>query len=465
MRTTTQGEAPVRALHSRRFKMIIFDWDGTAVASRAHPADGILWRSEALLDRGVWLAAVTGTSFANLSSQFASRLNPSVRQRTLFCTNRGSEVYGFSADGHDALRLHVRVATEAEDEAMDRASRRIQHELREQYGLETQIIHGRMNRRKLDLIPLPQWADPLKEQLRALHRAVEARLASCGVSGGLAEIVARTRAICADEGIDARVTTDVKHVELGLTDKSDSVRYLIEQVAKPNAISASEILILGDEFGPIGGVEGSDHKLLIPAVRDSLCISVGSEPCGVPAGVVHLGGGADTFADILEAQMRACRRPRCHSLSRSARPRIRGSYVKAVTAPAASRSLTARPCSRWEMAIWLLADHMKTACWRAAPPPSLQECSTVTPPPTKSPNWYQCPTGCPLRSCWTGRLCCRRLSLPVREKPSRAVTMIDLSTLRRRASVARSASEAPPGASSASRASGSCRLPIGIWPA
>ena len=307
MRTTTQCEAPVHALYSRRFKMIIFDWDGTAVASRAHPADGILWRSEALLDRGVWLAAVTGTSFANLSSQFASRLNPSVRQRTLFCTNRGSEVYGFSADGHDALRLHVRVATEAEDEAMDRASRRIQHELREQYGLETQIIRGRMNRRKLDLIPLPQWADPLKEQLPALHRAVEARLASCGVSGGLAEIVTRTRAICADEGIDARVTTDVKHVELGLTDKSDSVRYLIERVAKTSAIGASEILILGDEFGPIGGVEGSDHKLLIPAVRDSLCISVGSEPCGVPAGVAHLGGGADTFAAILEAQMRAWR--------------------------------------------------------------------------------------------------------------------------------------------------------------
>lgn len=307
MRTATQGEAPVHALHSRRFKMIVFDWDGTAVASRAHPADGILWRSEALLDRGVWLAAVTGTTFANLSSQFASRLSPSVRQRAVFCTNRGSEVCGFSADGRDALRLHARVATEAEDEAMDRAAQRIQHELHEQYGLKTEIIHGRMNRRKLDLIPLPQWADPPKEQLPALHRAVEARLASCGVSGGLAEIVARTRAICADEGIDARVTTDVKHVELGLTDKSDSVRYLIEQVAKPNAISASEILILGDEFGPIGGVEGSDHKLLIPAVRDSLCISVGSEPCGVPAGVVHLGGGADTFADILEAQMRAWR--------------------------------------------------------------------------------------------------------------------------------------------------------------
>jgi len=190
---------------------------------------------------------------------------------------------------------------------MDRAVCRIRHELHEQYGLETQIIHGRMNRRKLDLIPLPQWADPLKEQLPALHRAVEARFASCGVSGGLAEIVARTRAICGDEGIDARITTDVKHVELGLTDKSDSVRYLIEQVAQPNSIDASEILILGDEFGPIGGVEGSDYKLLIPAVHDSLCISVGSEPCGVPAGVVHLGGGADTFTAILEVQMRAWR--------------------------------------------------------------------------------------------------------------------------------------------------------------
>ena len=307
MRATTGAGAPVFGLDSRRFKMIIFDWDGTAVTSRAHPADNILWRSETLLGRGVWLAAVTGTNFANLSGQFAGRLSPSVRQRTLFCTNRGSEVYGFSADGQTPLRLHARVAAATEDEAMDRAARRIQHELREQHGLETRIIYERMNRRKLDLIPLPQWADPLKEQLPALHRAVEMRLASCGVSGGLSEVVALTRVICADEGIDARITTDVKHVELGLTDKSDSVRYLIEQVAEMHAIDTSEILILGDEFGPIGGVEGSDYKLLIPAVRDSLCISVGSEPCGVPAGVAHLGGGADTFAAILEAQMRAWR--------------------------------------------------------------------------------------------------------------------------------------------------------------
>ncbi len=307
MEATTRAGAPICGLDSRRFKMIIFDWDGTAVASRAHPVDDILWRSEALLGRGVWLAAVTGTNFANLSGQFAGKLTPSVRQRALFCTNRGSEVYGFSADGQTTLRLHARTSTQAEDEAMDRAARRIQHELREQYGLETQIIHGRMNRRKLDLIPVPEWADPLKEQLPALHRAVEARLASCTVSGGLAQVVALTRAICADEGIDARITTDVKHVELGLTDKSDSVSYLVEQVAKPSAIDTSEILILGDEFGPVGGVEGSDHKLLIPEVRDSLCISVGSEPCGVPAGVVHLGGGADTFAAILEAQMRAWR--------------------------------------------------------------------------------------------------------------------------------------------------------------
>lgn len=102
-------------LLSRRYKMLVFDWDGTAVASRSGSVDHLLWRAEVLLGRGIWLAAVTGTNFANLDRQFFSLLNPKVKTNLIACVNRGSEVYGFDFGGRP-IRLWAREATRAENE-------------------------------------------------------------------------------------------------------------------------------------------------------------------------------------------------------------------------------------------------------------------------------------------------------------------------------------------------------------
>ncbi len=89
---------------------------------------------------------------------------------------------------------------------------------------------------------------------------------------------------CSEEvGLDGRITSDVKHVELGLTDKADSVDYLVEEVAKTHGIEVSEILFIGDEFGSIGGCAGSDSKMITPQTESASFISVGQEPEGVPA--------------------------------------------------------------------------------------------------------------------------------------------------------------------------------------
>lgn len=87
------------SLLGRRFRMIVFDWDGTAVASRHDPVDHLLWRAEALLGRGVWLVVITGTNFDNLNRQFFSKVSPSLKTQLLGCVNRGSEVYGFTENG------------------------------------------------------------------------------------------------------------------------------------------------------------------------------------------------------------------------------------------------------------------------------------------------------------------------------------------------------------------------------
>lgn len=289
----------------RRYKMLVFDWDGTAVASRSGPVDHLIWRTEALLGRGVWLAAVTGTNFANLDTQFFSFLHPRIKGNLLACVNRGSEVYGFDAEGCP-VRLWAREATHAENRMMDEAIGIAQRVLKEQRGLTTRVICDRMNRRKLDIMPFREWENPPKEMIGELLIETQARLKDAGLAGiqSVIDLVSR----CSKEvGLEGRVTSDVKHVELGLTDKSDSVDYLVEQVAKPHGIDISEILFIGDEFGSIGGSEGSDSKMITPKTEGAAFISVGQEPEGVPPSVYHMGGGIESFSRILDGQMNVWR--------------------------------------------------------------------------------------------------------------------------------------------------------------
>lgn len=55
-------------------------------------------------------------------------------------------------------------------------------------GLHVGLVLGRLNRRKLDLLPLPGWPDPPpKSQVDATIAATEARLRGAGCAGGLAD--------------------------------------------------------------------------------------------------------------------------------------------------------------------------------------------------------------------------------------------------------------------------------------
>jgi hypothetical protein len=63
------------------------------------------------------------------------------------------------------------------------------------------------------------------------------------------------------------------------------------------------MIVLGDEFGPIGESEGSDYLTLIPELRRSVFVSVGVESNGVPPRVLHAGGGPAEFLSILHDQL------------------------------------------------------------------------------------------------------------------------------------------------------------------
>ncbi len=293
------GEWPQLA---RVFRIIVFDWDGTAVPSRRDPADEVLERIGPLAGAGVVCVVVTGTNFANIHSQFTARLDAPLRHRVYVCANRGSEVFGFDEGGQTVV-LHRREATSDENRALDEVVVGAQRELAERYGLVTEIVFNRMNRRKLDLIPLAEWTDPPKEAIGELLRAVETRLEAAGVTGGLRGVIEMVEARARASGFNFRITTDVKHVEVGLTDKGDSAGYVMRMIARPAGIRPEEVAFLGDEFGPVGGFDGSDSKMVVPAAKGAVFVSVGREPCGVPDGIIMYGGGARGFLEILDSQL------------------------------------------------------------------------------------------------------------------------------------------------------------------
>jgi trehalose/maltose hydrolase-like predicted phosphorylase len=286
----------------RRFEAILFDWDGTAVPDRQSDAARIRALIEELCALGLDLGVVTGTHVGNVDGQLRAR--PSGPGRLYLCLNRGSEV--FVADAEGVHLLARREATPKEDAALDAAAEATVAVLAEA-GLRAELVSQRLNRRKIDLIPEPEWADPPKARIAELLDAVEARLRTAGLSG-LREAVELGEEAAVKAGLEVpKVTSDAKHVEIGLTDKADSARWLFHELSG-RGIGPRLVAVAGDEFGPLGGLAGSDSYLLVPEGVRATAFSVGAEPTGTPAGVLALHGGPERFLEVLADQLERRRR-------------------------------------------------------------------------------------------------------------------------------------------------------------
>jgi trehalose/maltose hydrolase-like predicted phosphorylase len=281
----------------RRFEAAIFDWDGTAVPDRKTSVSRLRQLVESLSGAGFDVVVVSGTNVDNIDGQLRAR--PTGPGRLVLCLNRGSEAYAVGPGGPE-LRFR-RTATAGEAAALTGAAELVRARLAER-GLRVEVVGARLNRRKIDLIPEPEWAEPAKARIAELVAAVEERLHSAGIAS-LATVVEVAREAAAEAGLgNARVTSDAKHVEIGLTDKADSARWALGDLWR-HGIAPPLVLLGGDEFGPLGGVPGSDSLMLVPEAAGATVVSVGVEPDGVPPGVVPLGGGPGRFLALLEEQL------------------------------------------------------------------------------------------------------------------------------------------------------------------
>ena len=168
--------------------------------------------------------------------------------------------------------------------------------------MAAEVVSKRLNRRKIDLIPEPAWAEPPKARIGELLDAVTdgCRPRAWPVSRTSSRWrLAAARAAGLD---DPRITSDVKHVEIGLTDKSDSARWAARWLAE-RGITGGLILVGGDEFGPLGGVPGSDSSCWYRSWRGPSSSRSGSSPAVSLAGVVHAAGRTGAVPRLLDAQL------------------------------------------------------------------------------------------------------------------------------------------------------------------
>ncbi len=297
------GPAPPCTALDRRFEAVVFDWDGTAVPDRRADVGVLRATIEELCALGMHVAIVSGTDLGHIDGQLGAR--PGGPGSLWFALDRGSTVYAVDRSGPHLVDR--RRATPAEERALDVAAAVAARAFAAR-GLTTEIVSARTNRRKLDLLPDPAWRDPPKAAIAALLAAVTDRLHGAGIPD-LAAAVETARTAARDAGLaDACVTTDAKHVEIGLTDKRDAARWLLRHLAEHEGIGAGLVLIGGDEFGSLGGAPGSDAHMLVPESARATAVSVGIEPGRVPPGVLHLGGGPTRFLALLADQVARRRR-------------------------------------------------------------------------------------------------------------------------------------------------------------
>jgi hypothetical protein len=287
----------------RSFRIIAFDWDGTAVKDRSADARPIAVPIEQLLKREIPIVVITGTNFKNVDRQFSSLITGLHKRNLYVLTNRGSEVYGFD-ENSDPVLIHRREASDKENLLLTKVAHAVRDYVRYRGGPKIDIVYNRLNRRKIDMIPEPQWADPPKARIGDLLQATEQRLRRGGILGGIKQLFQLAEKLSHGFGLEAaRLTSDVKFIEVGLTDKADSVAWVLKDLAPKIGAKTEDILIAGDEFGPIGGFEGSDFRMVTPEAKGATFLSVGREPAGVPPEVIHAGGGPPYFQRVLEGQI------------------------------------------------------------------------------------------------------------------------------------------------------------------
>lgn len=283
----------------KRYKAIFFDWDGTAVISRAAPADEVAAAMRPLLRDGVKLAVISGTTYENIAGgKLAKFFSP--QERRNLCLGLGRGAYNFGFDENGVMEQLGGVLPDREImAAVHRVSFELHDKLFRDHGFNTDIVFNRPNYCKIDLLADVDRGDQLFFQADEAQKVLRS-LAGKGWEGGLKGLIELARETGGKYGLDIAATTDAKYLEVGLSTKSDNVDFLLGRFEQMDGIAAEACCFWGDEYLEIGdGVFGSDSYMYTQRTKHGDFYDV-SDSSGVrPEFVRRVGGGVGCFHDFL----------------------------------------------------------------------------------------------------------------------------------------------------------------------
>ncbi|MDR0444179.1 MAG: HAD family hydrolase [Treponema sp.] len=286
----------------RKYKVIFFDWDGTAVTSRKSPADAAAQAIAPLLAAGVKLVVISGTSFKNIDNgKFAQRFQPEHRGNLYFGLDRGVNNYGFDTDGK-LITIPGVTADRKDILVLHQVCFDFHIKLLKDYDLNTDIVFCRDDYCKIDIGSNIFRGDNQFFSSGELER-VNINLAWHGYAGGVRGLVALSRSLGVERGLQLKVTTDAKYIELGFSTKSDNVDAILSHLESA-AEDVSDCCFWGDEFLEMDDcVYGSDSFMITDKTKGFDFFDVSDAEGRRPAPVQRLGGGVECFLSFLRDQM------------------------------------------------------------------------------------------------------------------------------------------------------------------
>jgi len=81
---------------SKSYRIIAFDWDGTAVNSRNEDIPELIQELEKLMNQGVFIVIITGTNFENIDKQLGIHKKSFKNFFSYFMQSFCMKIYAFS---------------------------------------------------------------------------------------------------------------------------------------------------------------------------------------------------------------------------------------------------------------------------------------------------------------------------------------------------------------------------------
>ena len=286
----------------KKYKAIFFDWDGTAVMSRKAPVDNAVKAMRPLLDMGVKLAVISGTTIENIAGGEIEKYFTEKQLDNLYLgLGRGAYNYAFR-DGKPYCFKDM-IPNEGTLLDIHRICFDIHMELKEKYGYDTDIVFSRPNYCKIDLMVNNGRGDNLFLQeceLDILKKGMEAH----GIDGGIKQLIELADIIGKKYDVKVVPTCDAKYLEVGISSKSDNVDIIFEKIQNENGIIAEDCAYWGDEYvGIEEGMFGSDSFMYTTTTAFGDFFDVSDiDSATRPEWVETVGGGVDSFLEFLCGQ-------------------------------------------------------------------------------------------------------------------------------------------------------------------